>query len=760
MQSPRTDATAHFPPPERQGGARLWTSEQLYRELFENAHDLIYSIDLQGNFTSVNRATERISGYERSEALRMNIAHLVAPEYLDRARHMMQRTLRGEPPATYDLEVITKDGRRLVLEVSHRLLLEGGMPTGTGAIAREITDRRRGETLEQDRLQVLEMIATRKPLDTILEILVSMVERRYPGVRGIIMMLREDRLYRAAAPNLPETFLTAIDGLWTGPTSASCGAAAYWRQQVIAGDIASDPLWDEHRDHAMRHQLRACWSVPILSAAGQVLGTFALYQDRPGRPDPSQLKLMQMSAGLAAIAIEQRHLMDQLAYQAHHDGLTALPNRVLFEERLKQAIIAARRSGSMVGLLYLDLDRFKLINDTLGHPTGDALLKQVAWRLAGCIRETDTLARISGDEFTVITTSIEDAQSARRVAESLLDAMRDPFQLEGQEIFMTASIGLSVFPQDAQDGETLLRNADSAMYRAKNRGKNGYQQFAPEMNAAMLERLAVENYLRRALERDEFSLFYQPQFELETGRLVGQEALIRWRHPKLGMVSPDKFIPAAEESGLIVPIGAWVLNTACRQAREWQRSGFPLKAVSVNVSAIQLACADFVDTVDGALAATGLDPRFLELELTESLVMRDMDEFSRKMATLRAIGVRISVDDFGTGYSSLSYLQRLPIDVLKLDRSFVEEFKKSSKGSSLVRAVVTMAHGLGMRVTAEGVETRQQLEAVHLSGCDKAQGYLLGRPVPAEAAMSQVRSPRRKGYSDLSWAVETAAARA
>jgi EAL domain-containing protein (putative c-di-GMP-specific phosphodiesterase class I) len=318
----------------------------------------------------------------------------------------------------------------------------------------------------------------------------------------------------------------------------------------------------------------------------------------------------------------------------------------------------------------------------------------------------------------------------------ILESLRCPFQVDSHEIFVTASIGISLFPRDAAEADTLQRNADNAMYRAKSRGKNRCEIFIPEMGAARLHRLEVETYLRRALERGEFCVHYQPQFDLQSGRLVGQEALLRWNHPKLGSIAPDQFIPIAEENGLIVPIGKWVLEEACRQTSSWQQAGYPLKGVSVNVSPLQFSRTDFVDTIDEVLNSSGLAPQFLELELTESLIIRDVRESANKMAKLRELGVQISVDDFGAGYSSLSYLQRLPIDILKLDRSFVEEFQASDSNPSLVHGIVALAHGLGIRVTAEGVETHEQLELVHNSGCDKVQGFLLGRPSPAASALA------------------------
>jgi diguanylate cyclase (GGDEF)-like protein/PAS domain S-box-containing protein len=734
------------PRPAKEEDRALRASERMYRELVENASDLIYAIDLQGNFTAINRAAQRISGYSRAEALKMNIAQLVDSDHLEAARQMIQRALRGEPAATYDLDIVTKDGRRVTLEVSHRLLLENGVPRGTHAIARDITGRRQREKLEQDRARALEMIATRKPLDQILTQLVEMVERQHPGMTAVASLLREDRLYTVAAPGLPKAMRDGLEGLRIGPTGCSCGAAAYWGMPVYAADIATDALWDEHRALALEHQFASCWSTPILAGNGKVLGAFAVYQRKPSHPGKAQIALLQGASGTAAIAIEQRQLSDQLAYQAHHDALTGLPNRLLFQDRLRQAIAQARRSGTLVALLYVDLDRFKPINDSLGHATGDELLREVAARLRSCLRASDTLARMSGDEFTVTLTGLQNQQHASVVADMILTLLRNPFVLDGKELYVTASVGISLFPVDAPDADSLQRTADNAMYRAKSRGKNRFEYFLPEMGAAMFQQLEVENYLRRALERREFCLHYQPQFDLQTGRLVGQEALLRWNHPKLGSVAPGKFIPIAEENGLIVPIGTWVLEEACQQTSAWQRAGYPLKGVSVNVSALQFGRSDFVDTVDRILNSTGLEAPFLELELTESVVIHDVRESASKMEKLRELGVQISMDDFGAGYSSLSYLQRLPIDILKLDRSFVEEFRSSGGSSSLVRGIVSLAHGLGIRVTAEGVETQEQLELVHHSGCDKVQGFFLGRPTPAASALAGRSDNDRRAF--------------
>jgi diguanylate cyclase (GGDEF)-like protein len=385
-----------------------------------------------------------------------------------------------------------------------------------------------------------------------------------------------------------------------------------------------------------------------------------------------------------------------------------------------------------VAVLYVDLDRFKIINDTLGHRIGDLLLQQVAERLEGAVRDSDTLARPGGDEFVAVLFGIESVRDAEIVAERIMEAMREPFQIDGHELFACASAGLSLYPDDGEDSGTLQKHADVAMYVAKGRGGNSFQVFAHEMDSASNERLEIESQLHRALSRGELQLYYQPQFQLPSRNLGGVEALLRWNHPKWGLVQPGRFVPVAEESGLIVPIGLWVLREACRQHQAWRHMGYPPVKIAVNISATQFMQSNLVDKVAEALAAHEMAPCFLEVELTEGVLMRDAADSARQIAELRDLGVRISVDDFGTGYSSLSYLQRLPIDDLKIDKCFIQGIDQATGAPSLVQAIIGLAHGLKLTATAEGLETEGQLELLQALGCDKVQGFLLGRPVPAE----------------------------
>ncbi|HTL46868.1 MAG TPA: EAL domain-containing protein [Verrucomicrobiae bacterium] len=423
---------------------------------------------------------------------------------------------------------------------------------------------------------------------------------------------------------------------------------------------------------------------------------------------------------------------ETIQHMAYYDPLTDLPNRMLFNDRLGQALAQARRKNQLVAILFLDLDRFKVINDTLGHTMGDLLLRSVAERLKKFTREGDTIARMGGDEFTFLLTGINQVDEAVKTAQNILDVLKHSFNLEGHEVHITPSIGISIFPYDGNDGVTLVKNADAALNRAKEQGRTNYQLYTPVMNAKAFERMTLENSLRKALEKGEFTLYYQPQVDLEFGEIVGMEALIRWEHPDLGLVSPAQFIPMAEETGLIVPIGEWVLKTACAQNKKWQDLGYRPMRIAVNLSARQFNEKNLVEMISGALKETRLEPQWLDLEITESVIMQQLETTIATMRDLHHLGIQISIDDFGIGYSSLSYLKKFPVHTLKIDQSFIREITTDPDDAAITAAVIAMGHSLKLKVIAEGVETMEQLQMLKSLKCDRMQGYLFSRPVPAQ----------------------------
>jgi diguanylate cyclase (GGDEF)-like protein/PAS domain S-box-containing protein len=459
-----------------------------------------------------------------------------------------------------------------------------------------------------------------------------------------------------------------------------------------------------------------------------------------------------------------RAIVGEMKHLAEHDALTDLPNRILLRDRITQAIVNARRNSTQVAVVFLDLDQFKHINDSLGHASGDKLLQSVAARLISCVRSTDTVSRQGGDEFVVLLSEIKQAADAGNMARKILTALKACHALEGRDLHITASIGVSTYPEDGDDAEILMKNADTAMYQAKEKGRNNYQFFKKEMNLRAVNRQSLEVGLRDALQYHQFVLHYQPKINLTTGAISGVEALIRWMHPSLGLLPPLEFLPVAEDCGLIVPVGRWVLSEACRQVREWINVGLRVAPVAVNVSSLEFRSEGFLDNVRAILMETGLNPRYLELELTETVLMQHAESTLAALTALKSIGVRLAVDDFGTGYSSLSYLKRFPIDCLKIDQSFVRDITSGSDDVPIVRAVITMAKSLKQRVVGEGVETEEQMCFLQAHGCDEAQGYYLGMPLTAER-FAKLLKPNmgsfipipcaKKGFTSSPWLIPT-----
>lgn len=712
--------------------------------------------------------------------------------------------------------------------------------------------RARLKMQSENERSVLELLARGRPLPVLLSHLAKSYETMHPGMLCSILLLSSDgqHLEHGAAPGLPAAYCNAIDGVTIGDNVGSCGTAACIRETVIVSDIATDPLWQDYKDLALSHGLAACWSVPIFSTQGHVLGTFALYYPTPRSPLPDELASLERGAHLASLAIERAQsetklsklsqaveqssntivitdldanieyanaafvkatgysLLDaigknprilhsgktpQATYDemwadltsgktwrgelinrrrdgteyveyaiispvcmadgrvtnylaikeditekkqaevrikqlAHFDFLTGLPNQLLLKDRVAQVIKLAQRSDSPLAVLFLDLDHFKNINDTLGHRIGDELLIQLATRLKSMVRDEDTLSRLGGDEFILVLPGT-DADGAAHVANKLLEMVAQTCHIEQYELVVTPSIGIAMYPGDGIDFDKLYQSADVAMYRAKRDGRNTFRFFTAEMQERSARRLLLENALRHALEREQFQLYYQPQVSMQDGQVIGAEALLRWHHPELGTVAPVEFIPIAEESGLILSIGEWVLRTAVQQAKTWMDSGQSPIIIAVNLSPVQFRHAHLPELVMQILQEANLPPQHIELELTESMAMDAPLEAIAVMDELYARGIRMSIDDFGTGYSSLSYLKKFKVNKLKIDQSFVRDISDDPESRAIVTAIITLASSMGFQTIAEGVETAGQLAFLRLQGCNEVQGYYFSRPL-------------------------------
>jgi diguanylate cyclase (GGDEF)-like protein len=517
---------------------------------------------------------------------------------------------------------------------------------------------------------------------------------------------------------------------------------------VCVMDVSRDDTLSRELIRTGLGDVKSCWSFPVLSHDGSALGAITLYVLHKHLPSEPETQAIALSTRISGIAIQRSQAEERIRHMANHDALTGLPNRTLLSDRLKQVLLQAERYGRGVTVVFIDLDNFKLINDSLGHRAGDDLLRTVAERMVQSVRTTDTVVRLGGDEFVIVL--LEDDQSGEGVTdivERVRTAILQPAELQGQHYQVSCSMGLASYPADGRDADTLLMNADAAMYHAKEMGRNNYQAYTADMNQKVHERLRYQEQLRHALANGEFRLVYQPQVDLETHRVFGVETLLRWDHPTEGTISPATFIPIAEETGLILPIGDWVLHAACLQNKAWQDEGLPPVTVAVNVSARQFLQKELVERVRHALDESGLDPHYLELEITESVIMQDLEGAIATMCRLQEMGVKLSIDDFGTGYSSLSALKHFPIARLKIDQSFVRELPGGVDDRAIVMAVISLGRQLDLKVIAEGVESEQQLDFLRDNACSEIQGYRYSRPLTPEALRQLLLRP-------FAWPVE------
>lgn len=690
-----------------------------------------------------NDAFLRMTGYSAEEVRGANPARLVSSETAESMASLLQGAIAQNSPLRAELTQRHRDGHTYWVELDVAPIADAdGHVSHLAAVQRDITERKAAEAHSLARQRVLEMIAQGLPLTEVLDAIARLIEAQNPSLHATILTHRDGHLYVGAAPGLPRSYTALIDGESIGPDAGSCGTAIYTRDLVITHDIAADPRWLPWRDAALAHGLRACWSVPIINQHQSVLGALALYYHAPRTPTTREVEVLREHAYLTGLALEHQRLTDELAHQAQHDMLTGLPNRVLLQDRLNQALQIAAREGDSVAVMMLDLDNFKRINDSLGHSAGDQLLQEVSARLLTCARAGDTVARHGGDEFVFILPAT-DADEARAVADTISAVFEESVHIFGHELIVTPSIGVAMAPEHGTDTERLIRGADTAMYAAKYSPQRRVAFFDDSMDLEATRRLQVEAELRRAITNDELDLYYQPRVALASGEVVGAEALIRWQHPERGLLTPGYFIPIAEQAGMMHALDRWVHARACRDLRRWQDHGWPCR-LSLNISTDELLDEGFLLELTDLLTAAGLEPGRVELEITENLLLRDATRASAHLRLLkqRVPDVRVALDDFGSGYSSLGYLQRLPLDTLKIDQSFVHALDQEGGhvASAIIKAIIDIAESLNMRVVAEGIERPEQWGLLTALGCHEGQGYHMARPMPREAFEALLQS--------------------
>jgi diguanylate cyclase (GGDEF)-like protein/PAS domain S-box-containing protein len=670
----------------------LRESEYKHKSLIENVPDIIFTIDLEGKITFVNKRTKEILGYENKETINRNILSFIPEEDYQRAIESLQEGMKGKKIRNFQIPMITKSGEKVFLNCSFTRIYKDGAVVGAQGTAVDVTERKKAEE------------AIRQGEEKYRNILENIQEGYFEVDLNGNLTFCNDSMSRLIGCSKDE-LLGMNHKQFTSKENVKEVFQAF-NKVYTTGEPSKGFDWKIIRKDGVERYVEA---------------SVTLQNDSSGKP--IGLK------GMIRDITERKRTEQQINYMATHDALTGLPNRLMFNQLLNQAIRSAQRHKRQLAVFFIDLDRFKTINDSLGHDAGDRLLKEMARRFKRSLRVDDVVARLGGDEFVILSEEMERLRQIEIVAHKILTATIQPMSLQGEECRVTASIGISIYPGDGTDEKTLIKNADIAMYFAKEEGKNNYQFYSKDIQSQSKKRLSLETNLRRALERNELSLEYQAKLDFKTGMITGVEALLRWKNTSLGSITPTQFIPVAEETGLIVPIGRWVMKTACAQNVAWQRQGLPPICMAVNLSLRQLMDDNLLEDIKVALDESGMAPNLLELEITESMVMHNPDRLIELLTDIKKLGVRLAIDDFGTGYSSLAQLKNFPIDTLKVDRSFIRNLPQDSDNQAITQAIITMGNNLSLTVVAEGVETQEQKDFLRGLICDEMQGFFFSKPI-------------------------------
>jgi diguanylate cyclase (GGDEF)-like protein/PAS domain S-box-containing protein len=687
--------------------------------------------DNQWKILYVNDGFSRKFGYTIEHIKGVTPIDLLAPNTDIAVTHAIRHQLmQGEAFDVEEIIVLSNGDRMWCSVTSNPVFDDNGMLMNTVSVLTDITQAKMYQVLQH---RVLDAMAHESPLQSIMDLVCREIERILPECLTSILCI-DDRntLYPLASPSLPASYSQAIQGLPIGDCVGSCGTAAFRGEEVLAFDMQTDPLWADYMDLILPLSVKSCWSIPIKSTTGRVLGTLGFYHKTNHTPSSFERQLVNIIIPLCALAMEREESRTHIRQLAFYDSLTELPNRALLHAESERALQDARRNKTNLAVLFIDLDRFKQVNDSLGHPAGDVLLRLIADRLNHNRQHLDIVGRLSGDEFVVVLPQC-DSTKISNIIEEVKQAISQPCNLNGVTLVPSASIGVSLFPNDGHDMGTLLHRADMAMYQAKSLGRGNYSFYSHALNQSVQERHSLESALRTVLETKGLQLHYQPQINLKDGSLYGVEALARWHHAQWGEISPARFVPVAEECGLMVELGYWAIRQACWQLSQWRSQGLCVPAISVNLSPTSFHRLDLPNMIGQTLRDNGLAPKDLTLEITENILVDTNPTIMKTIQAVHGLGIRLSMDDFGTGYSSLSYLRRLPIQELKLDRSFVKDIEHDHTSQTLSSAVIRIGESLQLTVVAEGIETLSQHNMLKNLGYHVAQGYLHARPMEAQA---------------------------